>query len=93
MTLLKKFHDMKLKVNHVFDIFEKIDFYESLWNVPSMYRDYTKTKENVFKLKAYVDQHKHQYVLTHIDAVPDNFLFYKDSEGQEKLQLTDINAG
>ena len=89
MTLLKKFHDMKLKVNHVFDIFEKIDFYESLWNVPSMYRDYTKTKENVFKLKAYVDQHKHQYVLTHIDAVPDNFLFYKDSEGQEKLQLTD----
>ena len=82
MRLLKKFHDMKLEVNHTFDLFEKINFYESLWNgEKSVYRDYEITKQHVFELKKDI-------CLTHIDAVYDNFLFYM-CEGEEKLQLTD----
>lgn len=90
MELLRKFHDQKLKVNHIFDLFGKMEFYESLWNDSgSMYQDYEQTKKNVLQLREYIDQHKGEYSLTHIDAVPDNFLFYKDASGAEQLQLTD----
>ena len=79
MEKLQEFHKMKLKVKHTFDIFRQIDFYESLWGGQlSIYRDYTKTKENIFSLREYVDAHKEEYCLTHIDAVPDNFLFTSD---------------
>ena len=79
MEKLQEFHKMKLKAKHTFDIFRQIDFYESLWGgQSSIYRDYTKTKENIFSLREYVDAHKEEYCLTHIDAVPDNFLFTSD---------------
>lgn len=81
MDKLRDFHSMKLKVDHTFDIFGQIDFYEKLWNgQKSVYRDYKKTKENVLSLKAYIDEQKKEYCLTHIDAVPDNFLFTDDGD-------------
>ena len=92
MKLLKKFHDMKLKVDHSFDIFRQIEFYESLWEgKPSIYRDYEKTKANVLSLKSYIDDSvkPEDRYLTHIDAVMDNFLFYEMPDGSEGLQLTD----
>ena len=89
MAKLRAFHEMKLKVPHEFDIFGQIDFYEKLWDgTPSVYRDYKKTKANVLALKAFIDSQKRDYCLTHIDAVPDNFLFYKKGK-KEELQLTD----
>ena len=90
MKKLKAFHDMGLKVDHTFDIFGQIEFYERLWEeTPSIYHDYGKTKENVFSLKPFIDNIRKNWCLTHIDAVPDNFLFYTDTDGTEKLQLTD----
>ncbi|RKM54525.1 winged helix-turn-helix transcriptional regulator [Butyrivibrio sp. X503] len=90
MKKLRAFHDMKLKVDHSFDIFDQIEFYESLWGgEPSVYHDYMKTKENVMGLKTAIDSYKKEFCLTHIDAVPDNFLFYKNENGEEMLQLTD----
>ena len=91
MDKLRVFHEMKLQVGHTFDIFGQIDFYEKLWDgVPSAYRDYQKTKDNVFSLKEFIDAQPKDWCLTHIDAVPDNFLFYKPEGGeQELLQLTD----
>ena len=89
MRKLKAFHSMNLKVSHTFDIFGQIEFYESLWDGnPSVFRDYKVTKSNVFSLKNYLDGLKKDWCLTHIDAVPDNFLFYQTEEG-EALQLTD----
>ena len=79
MKKLKEFHDMDLKVNHTFNIFEQIQYYEELWDgTPSIYRDYKKTKDNVLSLKSYIEEHRNRWCLTHIDAVPDNFLFYDD---------------
>ena len=76
MGKLREFHEMKLVADHEFDIFGQIGFYESLWDgVPSAYKDYKVTKEKVFSLKPYIDAHAGEKVLTHIDAVPDNFLF------------------
>lgn len=80
MKKLREFHNRKLQVAHTFDIWKQIDFYESLWTAPSAYSDYVTTKKNVFSLKQFVDNHKEPYVLTHIDAVPDNFLFTKNKE-------------
>jgi thiamine kinase-like enzyme len=79
MAKLRAFHELKLTVNHEFNIFDKIEFYEQLWKgTPSLYNDYKETKENVFRLKSYIDEHIEKWVLTHIDAVPDNFLFVGD---------------
>lgn len=76
MKRLRDFHNMKLSVQHTFDIFGHIEFYESLRDgKPSVYGDYNETKENVYKLRSYVDNIEKDWCLTHIDAVPDNFLF------------------
>lgn len=90
MEKLRGFHEQKLQVKHTFDIYGQIDFYEDLWNgVPSAYRDYKETKKNVLSLKAFIDSQPKDWCLTHIDSVPDNFLFYESPDGTEKLQLTD----
>ncbi len=87
---LQDFHEMRIRVSHTFDIFGQIDFYEHLWEGnPSVYRDYLKTKEKVLALRPYIEQTRETICLTHIDAVPDNFLFYRDKKGNEQLQLTD----
>lgn len=79
MAKLRDFHELGLTVGHEFNIFGQIEFYENLWNgASSVYKDYKKTKANVFSLKSYIDEHKEKKVLTHIDAVPDNFLFVGD---------------
>ena len=91
MKLLRKFHEMKLKVDHSFDVFGQIKFYEELWEgKPSIFRDYVKTRDNVLSLKSYIDEVSGEdKCLTHIDAVNDNFLFYMFPDGTEGLQLTD----
>ena len=79
MDKLRAFHEMRLTVDHTFDIFGQIEFYESLWEgSPSVYRDYKKTKANILSLKPYIDGLDKDWCLTHIDAVPDNFLFYRE---------------
>ena len=89
MKRLREFHELKLKVDHEFDIFGQIEFYESLWNGNiSVYRDYKKTKKNVFSLKDYINENVHEKVLTHIDAVPDNFLFKEDGKNTD-IRLID----
>ena len=90
MNKLRAFHEMRLAVPHSFDIFGQIDFYESLWEgAPSVYRDYRQTKEKVLALKPYIEETREETCLTHIDAVPDNFLFHRDETGEERIQLTD----
>ena len=90
MGFLRQFHEKKMEVGHVFDIFEKIEFYESLWDgQPSAYRDYRETKEKVFSLKEFITSVAEPYCLTHIDAVPDNFLFFKDENGNKQIRLID----
>lgn len=90
MEKLRSFHNMCLVVEHEFDIFSQINFYESLWGgKPSAYKDYQRTKQNVWSLKDYIREYASSYCLTHIDAVPDNFLFHCNDTGEEELQLTD----
>jgi thiamine kinase-like enzyme len=90
MEKLRSFHQKKLKVPHRFDIFGQIEFYESLWEgQSSVYRDYSKTKEQVLSLQSFVESVAEPECLTHIDAVPDNFLFVTDDRGVEEIRLID----
>ncbi len=90
MKALRAFHAQRLTVAHTFDIFAMISFYESLWDGrPSRYRDYLKTKENVFGLQEFIAANAEPYCLTHIDAVPDNFLLIPNAEGGESVRLID----
>ena len=88
MKLLRRFHHIGLKVNHTFDIFRNIEFYESLRGGASQYDDYEETKARVLSLRSYIEAHRGEMCLTHIDAVPDNFLLYPRN-GQTHLQLID----
>ncbi len=90
MALLRSFHGMDLAVERRFDLFERLDFYESLWDgAPSAYRDYRETKANVLSLRDYIEAHAARPCLAHIDPVPDNFLFVPLPGGREELQLID----
>lgn len=88
MDTLVAFHKMHLQVAHSFELFQQILFYESLRGKASVYADYARTKEEVFSLRPYIEKTRTDWCLTHIDAVPDNFLFTPADRG-EKLQLTD----
>lgn len=92
MEKLRTVHKMRLQVGHEFDLFKQIDFYESLLRksgLSSQYKDYEETKENVIRFKRYIDRQVKDKVLTHIDAVPDNFLFVKNEKGVEEVRIID----
>lgn len=89
MKKLREFHGQKLRVDHSFDLFGQMEYYESLWEgTPSAYKDYEKTKAHVLQLKDYIEANAGERVLTHIDAVPDNFLFAEEN-GKEEIRLID----
>ena len=49
---------------------------------------YNDTKNKIWELKEYIEANKEEMVLTHIDAVFDNFLFIRDGE-KEYIRLID----
>lgn len=82
--MLRKFHSSGLKVDHEFNLFDQIEFYESLRGSYSVYDDYQETKRRVLGLKEYIDACPKQRTLCHIDAVCDNFLV-----GEDGIRLID----
>ena len=74
MSVLRKFHNQNYQVDHTFDLWKQIDFYESLRKTASAYRDYEEIKDRVLKLKPFIDDNVTKWSLCHIDANYDNFL-------------------
>lgn len=90
MKKLRDFHELGITVLHEFDIWRQIEFYESLWQKRvSLYGDYLQTKRDVLSLRSFTERYTEQKVLTHIDAVPDNFLFAYDKNGKEDIWMID----
>lgn len=90
MKKLRQFHRLNLKSDSSFDIFSKIQFYEDLCGgSASIYKDYKSTKENVMRLKSYIEGQKKNICLTHIDAVHDNFILHTDLRGRLHVSLID----
>lgn len=81
MGKLKQFHDLRITTANTFDLFRQINFYESLWGgCSSKYSDYLQVKQKVFSLKNFINKYSEVKTLTHIDAVPDNFLIVDDNK-------------
>lgn len=74
MRFLKEFHQLRLTVGHEFNLFNQIEYYEGLRGGHSDYYDYRTVKDHVFGLKSFIGSLDKDYCLTHIDAVPDNFI-------------------
>lgn len=90
MRKLRDFHALKLEVSHSFDLFSKMQFYEDLWKgAPSAYSGYLRTKEQMLSLKNFIDKQPKEYILTHIDANHDNFLFPGQARDLKSIQLID----
>ena len=81
MNVLRKFHSQNYQVDHTFDIWKQIDFYESLRKTASAYRDYEEIKDRVLKLKPFIDDNVTKWSLCHIDANYDNFLIDQNNNG------------
>lgn len=89
MMKLRKFHQLKLQVEHEFNLFTQLDFYESLrQGEPSRYDSYSDVKARVLALKDFIESQTSEKVLTHIDAVADNFLIV-DASSQDDIFLID----
>ncbi len=78
---LCKFHDMKLKVDHTWNTYEKFALYDSVWaGQPTIFKDYEIMKQEIFGLKDYIDRYSEEYQMVHLDAVYANFLITNDKE-------------
>ena len=90
MKKLRQFHDMRLSVGYEFDLFEWINYLESLRGLnSSVYSDYEETKKNVSSLKRYIDSQKKDKCITHMDSVEDNFLISQKDSDWESIRIID----
>ena len=87
MALLRQFHEKALTVPHDFDIYQEIEFYESLMG-SSVYPDYDEVRLRCRAMRPFLNSLERKCILTHVDAVPDNFLFVREN-GKETLHLID----
>lgn len=94
MVKLRQFHQLGLVVEHEFDLFAQLDFYEGLrQGVSSRYGTYDAVKSMVYELKPFVDSHVEKKILSHIDAIADNFLILENSNQAEVFLIDWEYAG
>lgn len=77
---IRDFHSQSHRVEHCFDVFEHINYYESLMPNASIYKDYGDTKKNIESLEPIIENLVKEWTLCHIDAVCDNFLVTENQD-------------
>lgn len=87
MELVRKLHSSSVRVDHSFDIRERIDFYESICKgyERELFEDYSQIRTHMNMLLNRLDRLNRPKTLSHIDSVCDNFLFLPDG----RLKLID----
>lgn len=80
LSALRNFHKQPFTVGHSFDVFEHIEYYESLMEKPSIHQDYLNVKQCVISLRLLIDSMVKEWTLCHIDAVCDNFLITENND-------------
>lgn len=86
-SVLKKLHNSKVKFKNTFDVFKKIEDYETLLKKVNgtNFKDYYEVKEKVMKLKELQEDLDLKLVPCHNDTVPENFI----KSGDDKIYLID----
>lgn len=82
MKVLSDFHKSGVKVEHTFDLRERITFYETLCNQHNaiQFEDYNEVRSNMQTLLDRIDTLNPPKVLAHIDSVFANFLILPADE-------------
>lgn len=89
MKVLRELHSLQINSGVRFELFDHLEFYESLWGrQPSIFEDYAAVKNQVYQLRSYVEKNKNSDVICHIDANADNFIFSEDGR-QSSIHLID----
>ncbi len=85
MEILRRLHRSGLVVDHEFDIWERILFYEQLCmsHGGPLFEDYNKVREQMLELVSRLNELGREKTLAHIDSNVDNFLILPD--GQVRL--------
>lgn len=80
MEVVRTLHQADLKVDHRFDIGERIDFYEDLCRKHggTLFEDYDQVRSWMNELLDDLKKRNRPETLSHIDSVADNFLFLPD---------------
>ncbi|BEU88756.1 hypothetical protein TAMA11512_22200 [Selenomonas sp. TAMA-11512] len=79
---LRRLHEAGLSVPHKYDVFDEIYRYEQLVRKTDMSYDRT-LSASICDLRDFLKAQEKPFVLTHIDAIPDNFLL--DAENHVTL--------
>lgn len=82
MEKLRAFHEKNIHTSYTFDLYRMLDYYQSLWiRKKSMYADYDEVKNRIYNWKPWIEKvNKEHWTLTHMDAVPDNFMITDKQE-------------
>ncbi len=82
LNLMRKLHNLNIKVPHNFIFRDKINFYEDLClkNNAILFQDYNDIKINVVNLLNQLDLFELPKTFAHIDAVCDNFLKLENND-------------
>ena len=83
MKLLRKMHESGVKVEHSFDIGERIRYYESLIGGDIPFRDYEEVSAAKERVLSWLQAKNRKKVLAHIDSVADNFIFLPGADVSE----------
>lgn len=86
MAKLKQFHSLRIKTAKRFDLTAETLKYERLLGGRNPRPDYFQIKSRVFALQPFVEAHRGEDILCHIDPVPDNFIF---TPANGEVQLID----
>ncbi len=79
MKKLREIHGLELVSDYEFDLFGAIEQIEKISEGgKSVYSDYEETRKNVFSLKSFVESLPKRSVLSHLDAVWENFMMFED---------------
>lgn len=77
---IRKLHNSGVKVDHEFNIEERINYYEKIANEKNaiFYNDYAEVRAKMQELLDALKDTEKSFTLTHIDFVPDNVLLRDD---------------
>ena len=90
VSKIKKLHSLKVNIDYKFNLFDKLDDYELLYDISkSELKDYYLIKEKLLTLKSFVEDNIQQECLCHIDCSVDNFLLY-EKDNKRAIELIDL---
>ena len=88
MAALRALHRMELRAPHDYDLFRMNRIFISFLPETSWYDDHDEIQKRCMNMEPVLAKYKKYAILSHCDAVPENFLFIDEENGPE-LRIID----